>query len=364
MNPALHLMFLPRDPDAPARELFAAADGSPLPRRPEAATPLLRVLVAPGEDCVLRRVAAGAASAAQARAAAWHALDGQLATARDSLDWVVADAATDGSRWVAGVAPATRQAWLDSAASRGFKPDRMLPDCLLLPAPAQPGHVVVFDGAGGMRWARDADLAFSAEAGLADRLLAGRGIETMAGPEGDAALPRGAAAPDLPDLLPRAAERDGHARVVPGRRLLALAATLLVSPLLVWAAQAVRHDVAAARLDAAADKALHEVAPTTSGPGRALARARAELARRQAPDRFGQLAAALLEVQSQSPGSRLLLLELQSDGVLLVRWQHGPEGMPANLEERLAERGIALAETGTDSGGTQPVSTFLLSDLP
>jgi general secretion pathway protein L len=364
MKPALHLLHLPADPEAPARELFVDARGLALAKMPVPGTPVQRVLAVPSQALVLRRVAAGAASAAQARAAAWHALENHLAAPRESLAWVVADEAADGSRWVAGFAPQARRAWLEAATARGFTPDRIVPDCLLLPAPTESDAVVVVETPSGIHLARAGKHAFAAEASLAEHLLTGRRIERPADDDIDSLLLRGAFEAALPDLSPQTASAKGPVTTVPRRRLLALAGALVLSPLLVWTAQALRHDLAAARLDAAADASLRTLAPDATGPGPALSRARAALAQRQAPDRFGQLVAALLDAQAQVPGSRLQQIELQPDGVLEVRWQHGPGGLPANLAQTLADHGVALAEAGTDNGGAQAVTTLLLSELP
>ena len=363
MNPALHLMHLPTGADSAPRELFADARGQPLAQAPLSGEPCRRVLAVPAQSLVLRRVGAGFASPAQARAAAWHALEGQLAVPRESLEWVVGDPAADGSRWVAGFAPELRQAWLARAAACGFTPDRIVPDCLLLPAPADQHAAVVVESPAGTSLVRTSELAFTAEAGLATHLLAGRTIERIA-KDAAAVLLRGALEASLPDLATKADTAKGPASPVPTRRLLALAAALVLSPLLVWTAQALRHDLVAARIQAAADSHLQTVAPDTAGPGHPLARARAALAQRQAPDRFGQLVTALLAAQSQVPGSQLQAIELQPDGVLEVRWLHDPDGLPADLAQSMADHGVALAQTGTEPAGERAVTTLLLSELP
>lgn len=363
MKTALHLMHLPADADGAPRELFADARGQPLAQAPQSGESCLRVLAVPAQSLVLRRVGAGFASPAQARAAAWHGLEGQLAVPRESLEWVVADPAADGSRWVAGFAPELRQAWLASAAACGFTPDRIVPDCLLLPAPVDPDAAVLVESPAGNSLVRTADHAFAAEAGLATHLLAGRTIEPI-GKDAAAVLLRGALEASLPELSAKANAAKGPASPVPTRRLLALAAALVLSPLLVWTAQALRHDLAAARIQAAADSHLQTVAPDAAGPGRPLARARAALAQRQAPDRFGQLVTALLAAQSRVPGSQLQAIELQPDGVLEVRWLHDPNGLPADLTQTLADHGVAYAESGTEPAGERAVTTLLLSELP
>lgn len=363
MSPALHLMLLPDDPDGAPRNLFADAHGRPQPHAPGPGEPCLRVLAVPAQALVLRRVVAGAASPAQARAAAWFALEGKLAVPRESLDWVVAEPTADGSRWVAGLAHGLRADWAAKAAARGFRPDRIVPDCLLLPAPVDPDAASVFESPDGITLVRGAGHAFAVEADLARHLLAGTALERIA-TDDTTVLLRGAREPALPDLSVTADSAAHVTRAVPTRRLLALAAALVLSPLLVWTAQALRHDLAASRLQAEAARQLNTVAPDAAGPGRPLARARAALARRQAPDRFGQLVAPLLAAQSQAPGSQLELLVLQPDGVLEVRWLHGPAGLPADLAQTLADHGVAFAQTDTEPAGEQSVTTLLLSELP
>ncbi|MBW8310860.1 MAG: hypothetical protein K0M64_02390, partial [Rhizobium sp.] len=284
MNAALHLLVLSADPGVPDLERFADTQGHRLERLPPGATPR-RVLAVPASELALHRLEMKAATPAQARAAAWHLLDGRLAQPREALELAVG---ADGDRrWVAVFTPAARERWLARAAARGFLPDAVLPDCLLLPEPTDEGEAFVAADTGLWR-VRGHQLAFSAEPALAAQVLGSRPHTRVdASPAIESLLLRGAQAPAFAlDLRPPRADKP-QAGAVPARRLAALAAALLLSPLLVWAAQGLRHELGAARAEASANAALLAVAPDAAGPGRPLARARAELARRPAPARVG-----------------------------------------------------------------------------
>lgn len=361
MNAALHLLVLSANPASPDLERFADPQGHRLDRLPPGATPR-RVLAVPACELALHRLELKAATPAQARAAAWHLLEGRLAQPREALELAVA---TDGERrWVAAFTPAARERWLARAAARGFVPDVVLPDCLLLPEPADEGEAFVAADTGLWR-VRGHALAFSAEPALAMQVLGTRPHARVdASPAIESLLLRGAQAPAFAlDLLPPRADLP-RAGAVPARRLAALAAALLLSPLLVWAAQGLRHELGAARADATADAALLAVAPDAAGPGRPLARARAELARRQAPDRFGVLASALLEAQSTLPGTRLAALSLGEDGVLTATLEHDGAAPLDPLRQALAERGVSLADQPPQPAGERWHTLLLLSDAP
>lgn len=361
MTAFLHLLVLSADPAGADLERFADAHGHRLERLPPGARPR-RVLAVPACELALHRLALKAATPAQARAAAWHRLEGRLAQPRETLE--LAAAADGDQRWVAVFTPTARERWLARAAARGFVPDAVVPDCLLLPGPADESEVFVAADAGLWR-VHGHDLAFSAEPGLAAQVLGTRPHTRVDAPPAiESLLLRGALAPAFAlDLGPPRADAP-RAGTVPARRLALLAAALLLSPLLVWAAQGLRHERGAARADASADAALRAVAPEATGPGRPLARARAELARRQAPDRFGVLASALLEAQATLPGTRLAALSLGDDGVLTATLEHDGTAPLDPLRQALAERGVSLADQPPQPAGDRWHTLLLLSDAP
>lgn len=358
MNTSLHLLVLSADPDRPDVQLFADGRGQSLAQG-DVGPSQRRVLAVPACDLVLHWSPVKAATPAQAKAAAWHQLANQLAQPRQALQLAVGNG--DDARWVAVFTESAREQWLARAAALGFRPDLIVPDCLLLPAVSEGDPPVVAADDRLVR-ARGHDFAFSAEGGLAAQIL-GPGL---ADPPADAEqlhrlFRQGAARPAPLDLSPAPRETRG-AEPVPMKRLTALAAAVLLAPLLIFAAQAIRHEAGASRAVARADQALAEVAPAATGPARPLARARAELARRLAPDQFGLMASALIEAQSEVPGTQLLSMNLADDGVMGARLAYQQTGQIDRMRDALARRGVALSEQDSEPAAAGWTTTLLLSD--
>ncbi len=359
MNTSLHLLVLSADADHPGVQLFADGRGQALAAPADAGPSPRRILVVPACDVVLHWSPVKAATPAQARAAAWHQLANQLSEPRQGLRMALGDG--DEARWVAVFTEAARERWLARAAAQGFQPDVIVPDCLLLPevSAGDPPAVAADDR---LVRARGHDFAFSAEAGLAAHVLGPASVQAPADPGHlHRRLLQGAAGPAPLDLSPAPEAARGH-QTVPTRRLVTLAAAVLLAPLLILAAQATRHEIGASRALARADHALAAVAPAATGPARPLARARAELARRMAPDRFGVMASALVEAQSEVPGTQLLSLTLDADGVMGARLAYGQTGQIDQMRDALARRGIALSEQDSEPAPAGWTTTLLLSD--
>lgn len=126
--------------------------------------PLL--VAVPGEDVALHWLDLPALAPAQASAAARALLADQIGEA----DPHVAVASGTGVRPVAVVARGVMDGWMAAMAAAGLAPAALLPDCLLLPAPAAGWAVQRADG---RVLARSKMAAFAADTGLADVLLAG-----------------------------------------------------------------------------------------------------------------------------------------------------------------------------------------------
>lgn len=359
MNMPLHLLLLPATEGGEARQLHFDARGRAVPVPVAGAR---RVLVVPGQALLVRRLPPGPASEAQARAAAWHALKGELATPPERLAWEIGQPDAEEFRWVVAFDPALRLPWREAAEAHGFAPEAIVPACLLLPAPARPGGVTTWrDGA--LLHARSANHAFSVEADLADVVLAGRAREPWLAEDADGPW-LGAGDEALPDLRDAPASSRDEERAVPGRRLAALAAAVLLAPVLVFVAQGLRHEFAGARLDADAETRLLAADPEADGPGRPLARAHASLTRRLAAQQPAPALAALLQAQAALPGTRLRSLSWGPDGVVELRWEHPAATPPPRLAEALAPHGYTIATRGSEPAGAFVHSTLLLGELP
>lgn len=363
MSTYLHLLMLSDRPGRGPREWRLHPDGSDMDAVPQGAR-CQRVLAVPGTELSLHRLALPAASMAQARAAALLQLQGRLATPTDQVTMAVAgDGATS---WVAVFAHDRITDWLARAAGAGFVPDRIVPDCLLLPEPAgdKQVHVTVDDG----YWrVRGLDFAFSTEAPLAQLQLDARShqVVELAADALQHNLFDAATRPAV-DLMTAAGHSSGPASG-PGpsvRRLCLLAALVLVSPLLIWACQGLWHDAAAKRLQARNEQSLGAVVPDAVGGGSPLARARAAEARLSEPDRFARLVAPLLDALGQVPGMRLTQLTLGGDGVVEARVRHDASVPVDVLRDALSSRGIELAEVDSAPSESMQLTRILLSEAP
>ncbi len=230
---------------------------------PRGDTPVRDVLAVPGAAVGSAWMAIDAASEAQAVALARHRMEGRHASATGALHVVLAPArAGEPERQVLVVDPELMQHWLDAARRLGVEADVVLPDYMLLPGT---GHVGTDDSAATApaitrleragQWLMRGDrLAFTAEPELARLLLdmhADGARETVElGPDaGEECLAAGAMQPSVNLLQHRFAPRRGDAGPAPWRRALILTVLLVLSPALLAAGEAVRHGIAAARLE-------------------------------------------------------------------------------------------------------------------
>lgn len=345
-EPAASTVVLRVDADGRVVDRHAVVPGAVLPGAP-ADSGARVVLGVPGGEVTCAWLPLTAHSEAQARAASRLQLAPRLATPVEALHVAVA-ATADGHRLVAACTDAAMRGWLQRAATLGLRPDVVLPDCLLLPAPADDDTTIAVVVDGGRWLCRGAGLAFTAEATLAAVVLADQ--ETRQVTEGaETLLARGAVAPPAIDLLqgPHAL-RVAHAATGPTpRRLAWLGAALLLSVPLLVAADALRYTVAAQRLDAEALALAAGVLP--AGDVATPAAALAALEAWRAPDAQAAARATLFAAVAARPGVRLSRL-LQAPGSgLQATVHHADADALAALRATLASQRLQLDDTGSDA---------------
>lgn len=274
---------------------IAAGDGWP---QPDPATPL--VLAVPGEAVALHWLDLPDLAPAQAAAAARLALADRLAEA----DPHMAVAPGSGPRPVAVVARAQMAAWLAEAARAGWTPVALIPDPLLLPAPAS-GWAVHGDGTRTL--ARRHDAAFAAEADLAAAII------------GDAASTP--ARPGLPDPLPLNLLVGDHApasrwRADPGqvRRLAWLAAAIAG----LWLAGDGVALLRARSAAATADAQVQALAPAATDADAALAAVKAQARARGAAGGLAALSGPVVQALASQPGASLASLSYTPAGGIVA----------------------------------------------
>lgn len=315
MSPSIHLVLLSSDRSDPSVCLVLDVNGRILEQRmllaastPAAAAANIRMVVAvPGEGVRTSFLNLPLRRPIQARAAALLLLDGELAGDAPAH---LALGEPDGRRLACIASPDQMDAWLAQCATMGFSPDVLIPDYLLLPARGGTDACVVL-ASGERRLVRGPGLAFSAEAAVADLVLAEHPrAPTLAGAEALALLAKGALDPVI-DLQQAAFGRrradDPDARRV--RRLRTLAVLLLASPLILVAAEALRLELSGRLLHHRSQALAVELTGSHAAHLDPVAAVDASLARLQGGGGFYGLTRALMQSVNAQPGVRLEAIE-------------------------------------------------------
>lgn len=209
------------------------------------------VAVVPGEAVTLRWLELPAGlSPAQAAGAARLMVADLSAQPVGELHVAVGRELGGGGRRCVGLVPMeTMRLWLDGLEGAGFDAERIVPETLLMPTPAEG---LATRDSGLLRLYRGHDEAFAAEPELGDRLLAGR-PEVPIDPEGFATGLAGALEQAPLDLRqgPFGRRRDWRVAPARARRLALLTAALLMISLFIQVALIARYIHAA---DAAEDE--------------------------------------------------------------------------------------------------------------
>ncbi|NHF66348.1 type II secretion system protein GspL [Xanthomonas hortorum] len=357
------LLLLPADATAQAIVVRVDAHGQVLPQRAASApfeSSARSVLVVPGVDVQLRWLTLPGRSTAQSIAAARLQLAEHLAVETQTLHVVIAETAeADGTRLVAAVESAVMQQWLARAAQLGVTPYAVVPDCLLL-GPGADGAAAVMDWDG--RWLiRSAGLACSLEPEVARMLLGERA--PVQPPMSDPALTIACfarCATHAPiNLLQQAfAAKQAIAQMVTPRRLAALAALVLLSPLLLMLAQTLRYEIGARMLQsrAAAQLGVHDAAAV---PAALQARRHAGAAVDTLAMQLGTLFAAVDAI----PAAELDQLDYQSAQPLRATLLHTDAASVQQLSARLAEAGWRLQPGTSQSEDDRLRTPFVLEPV-
>ena len=313
---------------------LAAGDGWPIP---DPATPL--VLAVPGEAVALHWLDLPDLAPAQAAAAARMALADRLGEA----DPHIAVAPGSGLRVVAAVAREAMAAWLAEAARAGWKPAALIPDPLLLPAPAS-GWAVAQDGKRVL--ARSAAAAFAAEADLAAAIIG----NASASP----------ARPQLPDPLPIDLLSGEYAPVTrwqPDARQVKRLALLAAGILGLWLGGDVAALVQAGSAVRAADGQVQALAPGAEDSASALSILQAQAQKRGAAGGLAGLAGPLVQALGNRPGAGLASLGY-TPGSGLVAGVAGGGGEAQALADALGQAGLAAS-----AGATRATADGSVSDV-
>ena len=307
------------------------------------------VAVAPGEAVTLRWLELPAGlSPAQAAGAARLTAAELSAQPLDELHVAVGrDPAEGGARCVGLVPMATMREWLASVEEAGFEAERLIPETLLIQAPAE-GFAT--RDSGPVRLYRARDEAFAVEPELGELLLAGR---SSAPTDGEAGLAEALADSPL-DLRqgPFARRRDWRVAPARARRLAVLAAALLLVSLAVEVAVIARYIFAADAAEAETRRVAAAALPRSPGltdPKGALTQRLAEL--RGGGAGFGATVGALFEAIKATPNIELSALAFAPDGTLRATVQADSPATIDALRQRVEASGFAADAGPPRSGG-------------
>lgn len=293
------------------------------------------VLAVPGSDVAVHWLELDdGLTPAQAVAAARLMLADRVASPLADLHGAAGRA--EAGRTPVALVPAARMAqWLAGAQAMGLDPDAIVPAPFLLVAPDE-GFARHGDDY------RAAGAAFTLEPELAGALVAGAPVIELDGPGFEAGL---AAAIADPAVNLRQGPFARRTRWVSdggwARRMAALAFVLVALILLAQVVDIVRHNRAAARLEA---EAAAIAAPAVSSGPRA----------------FGGAAAILFEAIRATPNAELARMEYRPDGSFTLSVHADSPATLAALRGRIEAGGHTVEQGAAGSAGGRPATDLIV----
>jgi general secretion pathway protein L len=318
------------------------------------------VAVAPGEEVTLRWLDLPAGLSAAQSAGAARLMAAELsAQPVAELHVAVGREAGEGMRFVGLVPMETMRGWLAATKEAGFEAERIVPETLLLPAPAE--GFATWD-AGPLRLYRAADEAFALEPELGDLLLAGRSAAALDAETFEEGL--AGALDEAPlDLRqgPFGRRRDWRVAPARARRLAVLTAALLLVSLVVQVAAIARYGFAADSAEAETRRVAAAALPRSPGladPPAALRERLAEL--RGGGAGFGATVGALFDAVKATPNIELSALTFSPDGSLRATVQADSPAVIEALRQRVEASGFTAEAGAPRSGGGRRVADLMV----
>lgn len=358
------ILFIPTCATLPARFLLVDREGRVVgrgeldPHQAEPPPPMRTIAVAPGADVMTRWLDLPPGNMAQARAAARWALRDQAAGEVDGLDMALGAAPVDGGpRLTAAVSTKLLQAWLRWMETFDIRPEAVVPDNLCLPAPLE-AETLTAARVGADVVLRGSDLAVTVQADLVETIAAGRALDWLEGEALDPALATGAMAAPV-DLL-QVHDRRERGQAARGWRLAAgLAAALLISPLVLMAAEGLRDRAAAEHAGAAAKGGAVKLYPELATADDPAPEALRRLDAGPPPGGTARALAAVFAAVERVPGAELDDATLGGEG-LRVTLAHPTFNDLDAVRVDLAEAGLAVVDEASAEEGGRMVSTFTI----
>lgn len=326
------------------------------------AEPLREVLVVPGAEVSTRWLHLPTRNLAQAQAAARLHLADQFALADEDLHLAIGPLEEDGHRLVVVVARRLLQVWLADAALHGVVPDVVVPDHLMLPAPA--GEALSAATLGGLVAVRGRRMAMTLEPDLVAIVLQGRDVEMLQQPEAiEAALVAGAAAP-LVNLLQDEFDPARESRLDWRnlKRAAILAGVLVLSFPILFGAQVLRDHLAAGSLERRATQQAATVLPAGAAISDPAGQTRTRLNELLLAAGGGPtgLVANLFSALETIEGAQLESLVLAPDGAVRARISYGQISDVELLRAAMRGAGIPMRDEATQQEGPRVISDVIL----
>lgn len=357
------ILIIPPAASMPANFLTFDANGRVLHRgalllEEAATTPDVRtVAVAPGADVLVRWLDLPVGGAAQVRAAARWALKDDLAGDPDRTVVALGPATGEGPRLVAAVGAGLLEAWVDYLAGLGIAPAAIVPDCLVLPDPEGEGlNAAAFGADVALRGTR---FAATVQPDLVEPVAAGRPVTGIEDRETLERLLAVAAAAPAIDLLSGVERRRETARG--GWRLAAaLAAALVVSPLILTVAAGARDQIAADRAETRTLTLIAEVMPEAAQAADPVEEARRRLAVAPPPGGVTAATAALFAAVEQVEGAELDSLSADPAKGVRATVSYPAFSDLETLRTAMAAAGLSMSDASTVEDGGRVVSEVVI----
>ena len=359
----VRLILIPATGGQPAPFLIVGADGYVLERGEltldgVAPEPMRTVAVAPGGDVLIRWLDLPPGSPAQSRAAAAWMLRDQVAATPERLATVLGPPAPAARpRLVAVVGRSLLEAWTDYLAALGVRADALVPDVLTLAEPEADDVLSAVSFGEGMAL-RGRRFAATVQPDLVDLIAAGRRVMAVQDP---AVVERGLTAAALAPAINLLDTGDREAKAAVGwRRAAILAGLLVLSPLVLTLASALRDDMAAREARSGALAAIAAAAPDLARESDPVEALRRRVAAAPPPGGVTAAAAALFTAVEAVEGAELdILIADPGDGVKATI-SHPAHGDLAVIRRSMAAAGMSVTETGSMDDGGRVVSDITI----
>lgn len=346
---SFRLWLLPPDPADAASCLQVDADGRVIARRrlsAEAPMPVqaaVRDLVAvPAEAVTLLWLDLPARHPLQARAAARLRLEDHLAVPLEGLHVAIgAEVAPGMPRLVAVVDNARMAEWKQRCNALDITAAAWVPDCLLLPPPPTEEGLAAIE-IDGRVLVRGANRAFTAEPELVRAIVGDIPLSPLRGNDSDALLAAAVQLPPVLDLLQFDHALPDTRAMRRRRRLTALAAMVLLSPVLLAGAGTLRDLALAAWMGHRADTLAAAALPAGQHGDDASESLHALHRQRLAPSTLASTSTILFDTLQQHPGTQLDSYEFNVGNGLQVGMLHRSEQDLDAMRAMLQAQGVDL----------------------